>query len=245
MKEQHHVELESLSDRSMPGLRREQIGDWLLREALASSGRANSVWVRGDPGCAVSTAIDQAEHWYGRRDMTPIFQIFDGNDPEIGHELDSRGYRTVTGAVVMTADLESLDSAGPTAGRSASSESPDRSFVSLVGDDDRLAETVMTPLDKCFVTVFDDDGGLLGGGLGVIDGRWLGVFAMNTRPEARRRGVARRVLRDLIKHGRHEGATTSWLQVMPTNGAARALYRSVGFVDSHVYHYRAGPNWRE
>ncbi len=203
------------------------------------------MWVRGDPGCAVTTAIDRVEHWYSQRAMTPIFQVFEGSDPEVDRELDSRGYRTVTGAAVMTADLEGLDLGTPSMGRSSSSGSADPSFASLVGDDDRLAETVMTPLDKCFVTVFDDDGGLLGGGLGVVDGRWLGVFAMNTRPEARRRGVARRVLGELIERGRENGAATSWLQVMPTNDVAGELYRSVGFVESHEYHYRAGPNWRK
>jgi len=229
----------------MPGLERHWIGDWLLRSALQATGRANSVWVRDDPGCAVSSAIDSVEAWYRQRDATAIFQVFDGSDVAVATELDARSYRTVTGAVVMTAAIRDLRLEASSDGSATTSSSPDQAFASLVGDDDRLAETVTTPLDQHFVTLGDGDGTLLGGGLAALDDQWLGIFAMKTLPEARRGGVARRVLAELIDWGRGSGASSVWLQVMPTNAPARSLYREVGFVDSHQYHYRSGPNWRE
>jgi len=245
MNDDVNAALERLSDRSMPGLERHRVGDWLLRSALRATGRANCVWVRDDPGCEVSSAIDSVEAWYRQRDATVIFQLFDGTDVDVSTELDARGYRTATGAVVMTAGIGDVRLDASSDGSATTSSSPDQAFASLVGDEDRLAETVMTPLDQHFVTLDDRDGTLLGGGLAVLDDQWLGIFAMNTLPEARRRGVARRVLRELIEWGRGSGATSVWLQVMPTNAPARSLYREVGFVDSHQYHYRSGPNWRD
>jgi [ribosomal protein S18]-alanine N-acetyltransferase len=50
-------------------------------------------------------------------------------------------------------------------------------------------------------------------------------------PEARRRGHARRLLDDLLELARGRGATLASLEVRPSNGAARALYAALGFVE--------------
>lgn len=50
-------------------------------------------------------------------------------------------------------------------------------------------------------------------------------------PEARRRGLARKLLADLLELARARGATLATLEVRPSNGAARALYAGLGFVE--------------
>lgn len=50
-------------------------------------------------------------------------------------------------------------------------------------------------------------------------------------PEARRRGVALSVVRDVVDRLEAAGATRITLEVAPENRAARALYRGLGFVD--------------
>ena len=60
--------------------------------------------------------------------------------------------------------------------------------------------------------------------------------AVATHPQARRRGLAKRVLSTLLDWSRSEGATAACLQVLSDNEPAIALYRSLGF-ERCVYRY--------
>jgi ribosomal-protein-alanine N-acetyltransferase len=63
---------------------------------------------------------------------------------------------------------------------------------------------------------------------------WVGAGAghvgnLGVLPEARRRGVARALLEDLLEHAGAAGAANLTLEVRVSNFAAQALYRAVGF----------------
>jgi len=45
----------------------------------------------------------------------------------------------------------------------------------------------------------------------------------------KRKGVGQRLLSKMVEVGNAEGAETAWLEVRPSNQAARSLYRKVGF----------------
>jgi [ribosomal protein S18]-alanine N-acetyltransferase len=45
----------------------------------------------------------------------------------------------------------------------------------------------------------------------------------------RRKGVGRHLLSKMVEVGKAEGAETAWLEVRPSNLAARSLYRKAGF----------------
>jgi len=62
----------------------------------------------------------------------------------------------------------------------------------------------------------------------------LQVMNVATLPEARRRGYGRALLSDLIQDGQRRGAHWVTLEVRRSNEAARALYRSFGFVELGV-----------
>ncbi|MDR3037826.1 MAG: ribosomal protein S18-alanine N-acetyltransferase [Candidatus Adiutrix sp.] len=55
------------------------------------------------------------------------------------------------------------------------------------------------------------------------------LLNLAVRPEYRRRGLARRLLKAMLDLGRHAGAATVFLEVRPTNAEALALYHSFGF----------------
>ncbi|MDY7103500.1 MAG: GNAT family N-acetyltransferase [Actinomycetota bacterium] len=245
--------LELWSDRSMPGSERHQLGGWVLRADRGATGRANSVWPTGKPDRPVGAAVDAAERWYADRGRRTMFQLFDGVDPDLGAELDHRGYLEVPGALVMVAPIAAPEAetavaapavpapagAGGVEVRCATSPSP--AFATLVDDDDRLAEMASAGLVQRYVTAHASGGSVLGGGLGTLDGDGFGVFAMRTVEAARRRGVATLVLAELRRAGHELGASTLWLQVMADNTAARALYRREGLEVVHGYRYRASP----
>jgi len=69
----------------------------------------------------------------------------------------------------------------------------------------------------------------------------LQLLGLATVPAARRRGVARRLLSELVTAARAAGARRVTLEVARGNTAARALYASAGFVEFNVRkaYYRA------
>jgi N-acetylglutamate synthase len=68
--------------------------------------------------------------------------------------------------------------------------------------------------------------------------RWAGLTAIETAPAARRRGLAKSVIGELLAWAGERGATDAYLEVATANAPAIALYQSLGFTTHHAYHYR-------
>jgi ribosomal protein S18 acetylase RimI-like enzyme len=233
--------LEGLSDRSMPGRDRLQIGDWICRAADGVTGRANSCTPSGDPGLDVADAVETVEVWFKDRGLRPVFQVWDGWDCEVTEQLDACNYLTSEGADVFVLDLAGASLPLPhvqvdlTNGLSA--------LLRTAVEVERLAELDLSALDKIVATIPDGAGGRARStGVAVFDGSAVGVFAMATSRQHRRQGLAASVLSALLDHRIGGGAEVAWLQVMPSNEAAKPLYRRFGFQRAHAYHYRAAPS---
>jgi ribosomal protein S18 acetylase RimI-like enzyme len=82
------------------------------------------------------------------------------------------------------------------------------------------------------------DGEIAGAGLGVLEDGWLGLFAIVTLKDYRRRGVATAVNRALGIWAKVEGATHSYLQVEADNFPAIDFYKRIGFERQYEYWYR-------
>jgi ribosomal-protein-alanine N-acetyltransferase len=65
------------------------------------------------------------------------------------------------------------------------------------------------------------------------------ILNLAVHPEHRRRGIARRLLAEGLAQARALGAELAWLEVRPSNLAARALYQSFGFkeVGRRLHYY--------
>ncbi|MGI5214194.1 GNAT family N-acetyltransferase [Plantactinospora sp. CA-290183] len=72
-------------------------------------------------------------------------------------------------------------------------------------------------------------------------GRWLGLGLVEVVPPARRRGLARHVVRALAQWAAELGATHAFLQVEERNFGAVELYRGLGFTTHHTYQTRTEP----
>jgi len=55
------------------------------------------------------------------------------------------------------------------------------------------------------------------------------LLNLAVHPNQRRRGIARVLLEEALRQSRAQGATVAWLEVRPSNTAARGLYESFGF----------------
>ena len=82
------------------------------------------------------------------------------------------------------------------------------------------------------------DSSVLACGQTAAEADMVGVYDVFTAHDARNQGWARRLCSQLLERARQRGARVGYLQVDASNGAARAVYRRLGFSDAYAYHYR-------
>lgn len=214
----------------------QDMGGWLLRHAGGVTKRANSVLPLGDPG-DVGRAVDHAERFYTALGLPTVFSMDAYARPEgLDGFLAGRGYEIVDPTLAMVADI-----AGPYERDGVDiAATPSREWLdvwwSVDGRYDHqlpMAEKILTGVPAGYASL---DGVAVG--RGVPQGQWLGIYAMAVAPEARRKGLGRRVLRALLAWGRDQGCDRAYLVVVERNAPARAMYEAEGFVRAGAYHYR-------
>ncbi|GEM_PF-2484784 len=232
------------SRRSMPGSRQQRLEGWICRSHLGETARANSVSVGQDLPEPLAAAVDRVEHWYASLGRRTIFQVT-GENPDLGEELDRRGYTRDRDSLIMTAPVSSLARLDrrPT-GEShlvEMSSEPTETFASLMSSS-RLAETTFSPhVAHRYVDVTSPIGEVLGVGHACIDGAFIGLSSLHTLEAFRGQGVATAAIDALVHDERAERTDTVWLQVMKSNHGAVRLYESLGFEMIGSYHYRHAP----
>lgn len=240
--------LEELMDAAWPAAEREESGGWVLRAASGVTQRANSVWPR-EPGAdprGLLTALREARLWYRNRRQPLIFQVFE--DPRSGPlnaVLDEEGFTRQSETLVLVRD-GGTGSAGADGGVEISAgPSPEwlRLWWGVDGRGDGTARAVARGiLEGCpalYALVRDDDGlPAAVGRLALPPGGTGGLYCMATRPDARRRGHAARILQALLREGDARGLSSYWLLVMASNAGARELYSRAGFRAAGRYLYR-------
>jgi GNAT superfamily N-acetyltransferase len=99
------------------------------------------------------------------------------------------------------------------------------------------ARSVLEAGEITLVTVRGDGDEVLARGRGAFHGDWVGVSSLWTREDLRGTGLGSAVLASLLEWGAERGATTSYLQVVAANDAARRLYEARGYEVHHRYEY--------
>jgi GNAT superfamily N-acetyltransferase len=241
-------ELELLCARAWPALEEELVGSWRLRFAQGVTKRANSVLTVGPEhggdlgGDELADWIDRVEAAYGGRGLPPQFQVTDACWPSrLPSLLTARGYVEHDPTLILAAPIVAAATEG--AWRVEVTSSPVEAwFDTWSAIDGRGGEDVARvilrriELPCAFASCLDADG-VAGVGLGVLDGEWLGVYCMGTRPRSRRRGCARAVLAGLGTWALEHGARHAYLLVGEANSTALRLYRSAGFDRGGRYTY--------
>jgi ribosomal protein S18 acetylase RimI-like enzyme len=226
---------------------RGRIGDWELRAAGGFTSRANCAWPIGDPGKPLAEALDHVADWYTTRGLPPRIQTLDGSD--LDREIAELGFATTDSpALRQTADLaEALAlltaTADPDRRAEISAELPEDFFtVYHRGQDEPHAATVLTSggAELRFAVVRDADGAPLAVGRLATDRntQWSGLSAIHTTARARRQGLARVIMRDLLAATADADAGQAYLEVEADNNPARTFYESLGFATAHPYYCR-------
>jgi N-acetylglutamate synthase len=250
------LELERLVVGAWPASEVTERDGWLLRASGGPTRRGNSVATLGaEGGARLDDRIDGAEAWYRERGRAPTFQIGPCAAPAgLDGALDARGYLREGETLFARASLASvLEHVGPASadlpmGLAARVETaPDAGWLELNASSSRFASSMevfrafLGRLGaRCrFISVDTPQGETVGSGLGIASGAFLGVYAMFTRADHRRRGVAQRALAALAQSAHRDGSTRDlYLLVEVQNAGALRLYTQCGFRAEYSYHYR-------
>ncbi|CAN5416970.1 GNAT family N-acetyltransferase [soil metagenome] len=239
------------------------VDGWLCKAAPeVPFRRANAVLPAvgaGGDHRSASATLDAIEAWYrsfGQRVLVQVSSA-DPTSPALDEQLAARGYAVEAPVDLLVAETDRIaEGGGPGADpwRAVVDEGVSvawaRRYGAVHGDD-----AVWRARTEAYGRMLGGLGpAILGGaalvgedvvagvGFTVLERGWAGIYGMGTAPAWRRTGVARGLLVALAVSARERFATHLYLQVERDNPGAQALYRGVGFTDSHGYHYRvSGP----
>jgi N-acetylglutamate synthase len=229
------------------------VDGWLLRAAPQYPfRRCNSTLPYDGDSIGLEARIGKVEAFYRDRDLPVRFQMSPAALPVgLDDVLETLGYEIEEPTLVLVADTGRVvdrtarDDTGEVTFGDGIDEYWVAEYASAFGDDDAARDrlrayahllrhlgpavgTAVLPIDETPAAV----------GLGVLERGWAGVYAMGTRPQARRRGAATAVLHALARWAQGRGAERMYLQVEATNDGARQLYTRAGFETAYRYHYR-------
>jgi ribosomal protein S18 acetylase RimI-like enzyme len=239
---------EELSLNAWPAFETLLLNGWVVRFAGGYTRRSNSV-VPLYPGPAVENgAVDRiaaCEALYRQRGLPTVFKLTGASQPAgLDDLLAARGYQAEAHTSVQLLDLKTWQP--PDRAQSDIRPVPDEAWLAafarmsaIKGQNRILHERILASIIPSRAFACLSSGGQIAAcGLGVLQDGHLGLFDIVVDPDLRRRGYGEQVVRDLLAWGKHNGAHTTYLQVMLNNPPALALYARVGYQAAYSYWYR-------
>ncbi|MBI3198627.1 MAG: GNAT family N-acetyltransferase [Rhodospirillales bacterium] len=238
--------LEELAFRGWPALESRDLAGWRQRFAHGYTKRSNSInSLRANAQCDPEI-IAALEAPYLALGQTPTWRLTPLAPPAIAGLLAERGYRAIERSLLQVCPLHAgfaADAAvrifpAPTPAWIESfcthSPVPPRHRETM----QRMLAAIATPAGFAFV---EDAGQPMAMAIGAVEGDHMGLFDVLVMPQARRRGLARRITESLYAWAWRHGARFAYLQVVATNSAAMPLYADQGFRTVYSYEYFVPP----
>jgi ribosomal protein S18 acetylase RimI-like enzyme len=229
------------------------VDGWHLRAADGFTHRANSAWPIGPLERPLPDAVAAVRSWYTERGLRPLIQVIIGSEldaalADLGHgETRARSLRQ---SASVSDVLDTLLNVAPIGVKESFTDEPGEDWLALyrTGGLPPVAKQVLGSGEGMqYATIYDSDSGTpLAIGRAALcappnssePAHWVAINAVETAPEARRRGLAKLVMDALLEWAEEHGATDVFLEVTPENTPAVALYEELGFTTHHEYHYR-------
>ena len=239
--------LEELAFRGWPALESRDLAGWRLRFSGGYTKRANSISALGHDARTDAATVQSLEEPYRERGQAPVWRLTPLAPPAMATLLAERGYRPIERSLLQVCPLHPGFAAAPKV-RIHPQPTPAwieafclHSPVRAEHRDTmrRMLAAIAAPAGFAFV---EEAGQPMAMAIGAIEGDHMGLFDVLVMPQARRRGLARRITESLYAWAWQRGARFAYLQVVATNAAAMPLYAAQGFRTVYAYEYRIPPS---
>ena len=238
--------LEDLGADAWPAATTAWLEGWRLSLDAGVTRRANSVLPNAArPVGDADALIGKVERRYHAHGLRPCFKLTAAAEPaDLDRRLEHRGYAAEGHSLVLIADIGTV-AAHASQVAVALDDGPNCAWLeacwpaAAYGEErparQAIVERVRAPRAFGLARLGAAPGGAA---LAVADRGWVGITAVHTLPEQRRRGVAQGLLRALAGWAGDQGIERLYLQVERDNAPARRLYAGLGFTEAYRYHYR-------
>jgi N-acetylglutamate synthase len=234
--------LEELAFAGWPALESRDMAGWRLRFSRGYTKRANSINALGPDAQIDSKTLDAVEAAYRERHQRPVWRLTPLAPPAVVELLARRGHRPIERSLLQVCPLDPGFAPSPEV--SIQSE-PSAAWIeafctySPVQPEHRdtmrrMLASIAAPAGFAFV---EEAGQPMAMAIGAVQGDHMGLFDVLVTPQARRRGLARKVTESLYAWAWRHGARFAYLQVVATNQAAMPLYAAQGFRTVYDYEY--------
>ena len=239
--------LEDIGADAWPAATTAWLEGWRLSLDAGVTRRANSVLPNAaQPIDDTDDLIGEVEQRYRARGLCPCFKLTATSEPaDLDRRLERRGYRSEGHSLVLVADARTIGASHAPEVATILDDRPSAAWLDACWPaaqyaaerSARQAIVERLTLPRAFALA-RRGGALAGAALAVADRGWVGLTAVHTLPEQRRRGVARCLLAALAGWARDQGVAQLYLQVERDNSPARRLYAGLGFTEAYDYDYR-------
>ncbi len=241
--------LETRLVNAWPSLETQIADGWILRFAKGYSKRANAATPLRLGATLDDGLIEHIAAQYRAQRLRPVFRLTGLEAPDVAERLAQRGFAEFEPSYAMVAPIsEELTIEPQVTGESAvtidAKPSPQwlrqaaTSYGGEKADHRTLGEIVGRIRQRTAFATLNLDERPAAWGLAVAERGFVGLYDIVVAPDLRGLGLGRQMVCALTTWGREQGATQAYLQVREANEPARALYRSLGFVDAYRYAHR-------
>lgn len=233
-------ELERISDLTWPADELKELGKWRLRISDGFTMRANSVLPTGaapfgEPGLSIEKAVEEVVKIYEEKGLTPTFTLPLPLFQELDNYLAELGWKIKVGAKYLVNDIEENLDLTSLDFQIVIAAEPTPEWLAVQSDGQ--LERIMRNYPAKYAQIIFENKTIAIGRIATL-GKWALATRVFVNPDFRGRGIGALLMRALLNAAKDEGATKVGLQVDSENGAALALYKSMGFRFHHEYNYR-------
>ena len=232
---QRIIELEKLSDLTWPAQEIVEYGKWRLRISDGFSMRANSVLPIGEPPIDLASAVDEITHIYREKKLKPTFSIPLPIFDELDRYLEQHGWNIKIDANFLIRDIGPIEVSSDPQFSIEILDYPSEEWLET--NSDQPLEKIMRRYPARYGAIKIGEQIIAVGRIATL-GSWSIVTRLFVNPSFRGKGVAKNLMNNLLSAAVSDGATKVALQVDNENGAALALYQSMGFTTHHKFVYR-------
>lgn len=218
---------------------------WVIRLADGYTRRANSVNPIYPSTISIEEKIEKCEKLFSEKGLSTTYKITEASFPEnLDGILASKGYQLNALTILKVLNLEGIPEPADMNIEVFTdySEYWTENYCRLnnVRPEDiepmrRILQNIIP--QKFFITLYCN-GEAAACGLGVLENSHIGLFDIIVDSRHRRKGLGEQLILNLLKLGKENGASKSYLQVMANNEPAVSLYSKIGFKECYRYWYR-------